>query len=103
MNDEPIRLKPEDSPAPPDPQCVGIELMELLRSMADDTLHLRALLTGWGDNPIAVQRKAQTRVVEVAETAARALDRGETLMQSLRAARLFSAAYSDDLGVRGGR
>lgn len=100
MNDETIRfaLKPEDSPAP-DPQAAGIELMALLRSLADDGRQLRSLLASWGDDPITTHRRAQSRSVEIAESAARALDAGETLMQALRSARLFSAAY-EDVGAR---
>lgn len=103
MNDHPIlALKPEDSAAPADPQAAAIDLMAALRTLADDTRHLRDLLTRWGDDPIAVPRRAHPRSVEVHEAAARALDLGETLVQSLRAARLFSAVY-EDLGVRDGR
>jgi hypothetical protein len=91
---EPIRfsLKPEDR-APADPQAVGIELMGLLRTLADDGRQLRSLLATWGDDPITVHRRAAARSAEMAEAAARALDAGETLMRALRAARLFSDAY----------
>jgi hypothetical protein len=90
-------LKPEDSA---DPQALAIELMGLLRSMEADALQLRDLFARWDGDPGGTRRKAAGRAHEIHEEAARALDAGEALMHSIRAARLFSVAYSD-VGVSG--
>lgn len=89
-------LKPEDQP---DPQQLAIELMALLRALDDDALQLRDLFTRWDGDGLA-RRKAQVRAQEIHEEAARALDAGNGLMRAIRAARLFSVAYSDT-GVSG--
>lgn len=102
-NDEPIRLKAEDSPSPRDPQEVGIELMAELRSLVFDALQLRDLITQWGANPVTAHRRAQSRSVELHETAGRALDIGEELIRAIRSARVFSVTTFNDFGVRDGR
>lgn len=102
MNEHPVKLKPEDAPPPPDPYLTGVELMELLRAVETDALYLRGLLTRVGVDPISVHSKASGQAVDLAATAARALDAGETLMRALRAARLFSVQY-EDVGVSDGR
>ena len=89
VNDTPIRLKPEDSAAPPDAQSTGIELMALLASLETEAEHLRDLYTAWGDDPIAVSRRAQARAIEIHDAAARARMAGESLMRSFRYAGLF--------------
>jgi len=90
MQDHPIIvLKAEDSPAPADPQHVGIELMALLAALETEAAHLRDLYTAWGDDPIAVSRRAQARAIEIHDAAARARMAGESLMRSLRYSGLF--------------
>jgi hypothetical protein len=89
---EPIRFSLKDEDAP-DPQQTGLDLMEQLRALAADAVYLRGLLTRVGADPITTHSKAAHQAVDLAATANRALDAGETLMQALRAARLFSDAY----------
>lgn len=94
MNDFPIRLKPEDSPPPSDPQTVAIEHTAHLRDMAEQAHDLVVLLTRWGDDPTAVFRRAQARAHELAEQAARAEESGERLTQAHRHAGLFSLPFT---------
>lgn len=100
MNDFPIRLKPDDRPAPADPQAVAIEHMTGLSALAEEARNLVTLLTRWGDDPTAVFRRAQARAMELSEQAARAEETGQVLVQSCRFARVFSAPYPDDQGAR---
>lgn len=90
MNDFPIQLKDADSPAPPDAQSVGIELMELLREIEEEAVQLQALFVRWGNDPVAVMRKAQSRTSDLRALALRAPELGEQLMQSLRATGVLS-------------
>jgi hypothetical protein len=100
VNDYPIRLKPDDAPPAPDPQTAAIRHMADVRALLDEARHLAGLLTHWGDDPVSVFRRAQTRAVELSEQAARVQASGETLVQAMRAGSHFSAAYGADLGVR---
>ena len=84
MNDWPIRMKPDDSLPPPEPQQAGIEHMALLRAMVDEAKHLRDLFTRGGDDLLTQRRLAQSRSIELFDQASRTLESGEGLMQSLR-------------------
>ena len=100
MNINEIRLKPADSPAPTDPQTVAIEHMQQARALAEEARHLVKLLTRWGEDPVAVFRRAQTSAIELSQQAAQLEAGAESMLQSYRLSGLFSTAYSTDLGPR---
>lgn len=85
MNPWPVILKTEDAPEPRDAQAVGIDLMAMLREIEDEAEFLQKLLTRWGDDPIGVMHRAQSRTIELRSLAGRAPALGEQLMRSLRA------------------
>lgn len=105
INPRPLELRPEDSPAPlralpapePDPQSIGIELLALLRDLAEEAVELLALYSRAHGDPIDVQRRARDRVIEVRRLAIEAEPLGESLLRAMRAAGHLS------VGDRNGR
>jgi hypothetical protein len=98
VNDAPIRLRPEDSPAPRDRDEIGVELAALLRAHADEARHLRDLFVRGGADLIDVNRRAQSRAHELAEMAERIARGFEEYRKSERLAGLFSAGYGGTHG-----